>query len=57
MNSHQKFFELLKYSNGLKKHIRKNFSLTKLADKFNIPIYSINYINYYQLTRLFLKIN
>ena len=42
---------------GLKKHIRKNFSLTKLADKFNIPIYSINYINYYQLTRLFLKIN
>lgn len=42
---------------GLKKHIRKNFNLTKLANKFNIPIYSINYINYYQLIRLFLKIN
>lgn len=42
---------------GLKKHIRKNFSLTRLANKFNIPTYSINYINYYQLTRLFSKIN
>ena len=42
---------------GLKKHIRKNFSLIKLANKFNIPIYSINNINYYQLTRLFSKIN
>lgn len=42
---------------GLKKHIRKNFNLTKLANKFNIPIYSINYVNYYQLIRLFLKIN
>ena len=42
---------------GLKKHIRKNFNLTKLANKFNIPIYSINYVNYYQLLRLFLKIS
>jgi len=42
---------------GLKKHIRKNFNLTKLANKCNIPIYSVNYVNYYQLTRLFLKIN
>ena len=42
---------------GLKKHIRKNLTLTKLSIKFNIPIYSINSINYYQLTRLFSKIN
>ena len=41
---------------GLKKHVRKNFSLIKLATKFNTPIYSINYINYYQLIRLFSKI-
>lgn len=42
---------------GLKKHIQKNLSLTKLANKFNIPIYNINCISYYQLTRLFSKIN
>nr|AWT38651.1 hypothetical protein ycf45 [Licmophora sp.] len=42
---------------GLKKHIRKNFNLTKLANKFNVPIYSVNYVNYYQLTRLFSNIN
>lgn len=42
---------------GLKKHVRKNFSLIKLATKFNTPIYSINCINYYQLIRLFSKID
>lgn len=42
---------------GLKKHIQKNLSLIKLASKFNIPIYNINCISYYQLTRLFSKIN
>lgn len=42
---------------GSKKHIQKNLSLTQLANKFKIPIYNINCISYYQLTRLFSKIN
>lgn len=42
---------------GLKSHIKKNINLTKLAKKYNIPIYSINSINYYQIARIFLKLN
>ena len=42
---------------GLKNHVRKNFSLIKLANTFNIPIYSVNSISYYQFNRLFLKFN
>lgn len=42
---------------GLKKHLNKNNSLTQIANKYNIPIYSFNSISYYQLIRLFSKIN
>lgn len=42
---------------GLKKHLNKNMSLTKLANKYQIPIYSFNSISYYQLIRLFSKIS
>jgi hypothetical protein len=42
---------------GLKKHLNKNISLTQLANKCDIPIYSFNSITYYQLVRLFSKIS
>ena len=42
---------------GLKKHLNKNISLTQIATKYNIPIYSFNSISYYQLVRLFSKIS
>ena len=42
---------------GLKKHVRKNFNLTNLAAKFSVPIYSVNFLNYYQLVRLFSNIS
>jgi len=42
---------------GLKKHLNKNISLTKVANKYNVPIYSFNSITYYQLIRLFSKIS
>jgi hypothetical protein len=37
---------------GLKKHLKQNFQLVTLANQKNIPIYSINQVNYYQLTKL-----
>ena len=37
---------------GLKKHLRKNFKLTNLARKKNIPIYSLNQISFYQVSKL-----
>lgn len=42
---------------GLKKHLNKNKSLTQVASKYNVPIYSFNSISYYQLVRLFSKIS
>lgn len=42
---------------GLKKHLNKNISLTQVANKYEIPIYSFNSISYYQLVRLFSKIS
>ena len=42
---------------GLKKHLNKNSSLTQVANKYNVPIYSFNSISYYQLVRLFSKIS
>ena len=35
----------------------KNLNLTKFAHKFNIPIYSLKSIDFYQLTRLFINIS
>jgi stage III sporulation protein SpoIIIAA len=37
---------------GLRKHLKQNFKLTNLAKQKNIPIYALNEINLYQLTKL-----
>lgn len=37
---------------GLKKHLRQNFRLKNLANKQNIPIYTINQRTIYQVMRL-----
>ena len=37
---------------GLKKHLKQNFKLTTLAKQKNIPIYALNQINLYQVTKL-----
>ena len=42
---------------GLAKHLRKNFKLINLAKQKNIPIYTLNEINLYQVTKLIQTIN
>ena len=37
---------------GLKKHLRQNSKLIKLAKQKNIPIYTFNQISFYQLSKL-----
>jgi hypothetical protein len=37
---------------GLKKHLRQNFKLTNLAKQKNIPVYSLNQISFYQISKL-----
>ena len=37
---------------GLKKHLKQNFKLTSLAKQKNIPIYSLNQLSFYQLSKL-----
>jgi len=37
---------------GLKKHLKQNFKLTTLARQKNIPIYSINQVSFYQISKL-----
>ena len=37
---------------GLKKHLKKNFKLTNLAKQKNIPIYSLNHVSFYQVSKL-----
>ena len=37
---------------GLKKHLKQNFKLKNLAKQKNIPIYILNHLNFYQLTKL-----
>ena len=37
---------------GLKKHLRQNFRLKNLANRWNIPIYTINQRSIYQIMRL-----
>jgi stage III sporulation protein SpoIIIAA len=37
---------------GLKKHLKQNFKLTSLARQKNIPIYSLNQISFYQISKL-----
>mgnify|MGYP003563326634 CR=1 FL=1 len=37
---------------GLKKHLKQNFKLTNLAKQKNIPIYALNQVSLYQITKL-----
>jgi len=37
---------------GLKKHLKQNLKLKKLALQYNIPIYTVNRGSVYQLTKL-----
>jgi stage III sporulation protein SpoIIIAA len=37
---------------GLKKHLKQNFKLIKLAKQKNIPIYTLNQISFYQINKL-----
>ena len=37
---------------GLKKHFRTNLKLKKLAKKKNIPVYTLNQVSFYQVTKL-----
>lgn len=37
---------------GLKKHLRQNFKLINLAKQKNIPIYTLNQISFYQVSKL-----
>jgi nucleoside-triphosphatase THEP1 len=37
---------------GLKKHLKQNFKLTSLAKQKNIPIYTLNQVSFYQLSKL-----
>jgi PleD family two-component response regulator len=36
---------------GLKKHLKQNLKLKNLAKQKNIPIYSLNQLSFYQLTK------
>jgi stage III sporulation protein SpoIIIAA len=38
---------------GLKKNLKQNFKLISLAKQKNIPIYSLNQVSFYQLSKLF----
>ena len=37
---------------GLKKHLKQNFKLTNLAKQKNIPVYGLNQVSFYQITKL-----
>lgn len=37
---------------GLKKHLKQNFKLITMAKQRNIPIYSLNQVSFYQLSKL-----
>ena len=37
---------------GLKKHLKQNFKLTNLARQKNIPVYSLNQVSFYQVSKL-----
>ena len=39
---------------GLKKHLKQNFQLISLAKQKNIPIYALNQISLYQITKIIL---
>ena len=37
---------------GLKKHLKQNFKLIRLAKQKNIPVYTVNQVNFYQVSKL-----
>jgi len=37
---------------GLKKHLKQNFKLTNLAKQRKIPVYSLNQVSFYQVSKL-----
>ena len=37
---------------GLKKHLKQNFKLNNLAKQINIPVYTLNGVSVYQITKL-----
>jgi len=37
---------------GLKKHLKQNYKLKSIAEQCNIPIYSLNQVSIYQVTKL-----
>ena len=37
---------------GLKKHLKQNFKLISLAKQKDIPIYSLNQVSFYQISKL-----
>ena len=37
---------------GLKKHLKQNFKLISLAKQKNIPIYALNHVSLYQITKI-----
>ena len=37
---------------GLKKHLRQNLKLKNLAKQKNIPIYTVNQLSFYQVSKL-----
>jgi stage III sporulation protein SpoIIIAA len=41
---------------GFKKHLKQNFKLINLAKQKNIPVYSLNQISFYQMTKLLQKL-
>ena len=42
---------------GLKKHLKQNFKLINSAKQKNIPIYALNQLSFYQLTKIIQLIN
>jgi len=42
---------------GLKKHFKQNFQLKNLAKEKNIPIYTLNQLSFYQLTKFIQFLN
>ena len=37
---------------GLNKHLKKNLNLINLAKQRNIPIYAVNKVSFYQISKL-----
>ena len=37
---------------GLKKHLKQNFKLITLAKQKNIPLYTLNQVSFYQVSKL-----